>query len=63
MPSEYTVNESDGFVTICVSAQSIGRQTDGMVIVALETQPGTARGKLYILHIHYIHMHNIMCLL
>ena len=57
------MNESDGFVTICVSAQSIGRQIDRMVIVALETVPGTARGKLYILHTHYIHAHSIMCLL
>lgn len=57
------MNESDGFVTVCVSAQSIGRQTDGIVIVTFETQFGTARGKLYILHTHYIHAHNIMCLL
>ena len=56
MPSEYTVNESDGFVTVYVSAQSIGRQTDRMVIVTLETVPGTARGKLYICTL-IIYMH------
>ena len=41
-PVMYTVNETEGVVTVCISAMDT--LTEGTISVTLTTEPGTASG-------------------